>query len=115
MQAGEMRSTMADALAGEHAPSAETLNMACFWLSLELNDMEFVTPEARDVARTLLRTAGRVIIDAASEGADAATWPNTREMVVEWVNEMLESLDAASSPFSGDVAPPAPEGWAPKP
>ena len=92
MDKSELRANLADALATDAEPSAETLNMACFWLSTELDEMPFSPAEARQVARTLLRTAGRVLIDGASADADEATWQSTREMVLQWIDELLRPL-----------------------
>jgi hypothetical protein len=33
-----------------------------------------------------------VLIDTGGEDADPATWPNTEEMVVQWVEEAMRPL-----------------------
>lgn len=71
---------------------AQTLNMACFWVSRRLADLEFSTPEAAPLTRHLLRAAGRVIIDTGAGGADPATWPNTEGMALQWIAEALKPL-----------------------
>ena|SRR5579859_3043670 len=72
--------------------SPEDLNMACFELSREIESTTFSVPQAAPLARTLLRVVGRVLIDSAGENADPATWPNTEEMVVQWVEEAVRPL-----------------------
>ena len=71
---------------------AESVNLACFSLSRSLENLEFAVPEAEPLVRLLLRTAGRVVIDTAGAGADAASWPNTEEMAVQWLSEALAKL-----------------------
>jgi hypothetical protein len=70
----------------------EDLNMACFELSREIETTAFSVPQAAPLARTLLRVVGRVLIDTGGEDADPATWPNTEEMVVQWVEEAMRPL-----------------------
>lgn len=76
----------------EESRSAEELNMACFELSREIDGLDFSVPEARPLARTLLRVVGRIVIDCGGPGADPETWPNTREMAIEWINEAVRPL-----------------------
>jgi hypothetical protein len=76
----------------EELRDAESVNLACFSLSRSLENLEFTVPEAEPVVRLLLRTAGRLVIDTAAAGADAAAWPNTREMAVQWLSEALAKL-----------------------
>lgn len=76
----------------EQFPDAEAVNQACFNLSRSLENLEFAVPEAEPLVRLLLRTAGRVVIDTAGAGADAANWPNTEEMAVQWLSEALAKL-----------------------
>ncbi len=72
--------------------SAEDINMACFELSRDVDGLEFSVPQARPVARTLLRVVGRIVIDTGVPGADPEGWANTEEMVLEWVAEAMRPL-----------------------
>src|SRR5439155_11325274 len=78
----EIGGTLAERLGAGRPPDAEMLNMACFWVTRSLAELEFSTPAAEPLARCLLRVAGRILIDSASEGADPATWANTEEMAL---------------------------------
>jgi hypothetical protein len=87
----------------EQQPSpAERLNMVCFEVSRELDGLEPVVPQAAPLARTLLRVVGRVLIDTAAPGAEAADWPNTEAMALQWIDEALRPL--------GYQVRPTPEG-----
>ena len=89
-------------MAEEQPSPAERLNMACFQLSHELDELEPVVPEAAPLARTLLRVVGRVVIDMGAPGAKAEDWPNTEAMALQWIDEALRAL--------GYQVRPAPEG-----
>jgi len=93
---------------------AETLNMACFWLSRQLEGLDLSRPEAAPLARRLLRVVGRVIIDTGAQGADPGTWPNTEEMALVWIDEALRPLgyQVRAHPDGGRAELPEPqEDW----
>lgn len=77
--------------------------MACFELSRELEGFEFTSAEAAPLARTLLRVVGRLVIDAGGPDADPASWANTREMALTWIDEAVR-------PFGRRLEPPAGSG-----
>lgn len=110
----DLDATLADALAGGGPLDAQTLNMACFWLSRHLDDLDFSTPEAGPLVRRLLRVAGRVIIDTGPPGADPETWENTEAMALQWIAEALEPLGYEVKPIPGrgreELVPPS-QGW----
>ena len=90
--ASEFQGSLAERLGAGREPDAEMLNMACFWISRSLEGLDFSHPEAAPLVRRLLRVAGRVIIDAGTEGADPAAWANTEEMALLWIAEALAPL-----------------------
>ena len=100
MDPSNLRAGVAEKLAGEAAIDAETFNAACFMLTRSLEEIEFAVPEAAPLIRRLLRVCGRVAIDMGVESSSADTWPNTREMAIEWINEALGSLDYEARPKS---------------
>jgi hypothetical protein len=95
----------------EEPLDAEAFNMACFRLSRALGELDFTVPEAAPFARHLLRTVGRIVIDTATEGADAAAWPNTELMALQWVDQALRGLGYQVRPTAegGREQLPAPE------
>jgi hypothetical protein len=109
----DLDAVLADAFAGGGPLDAQTLNMACFWLSRRLDDLDFTTAEAAPLARTLLRIVGRVIIDTGTPGADPGTWENTEGMVLQWIAEALEPLGYVPKPIPGrgrsELVPPSAE------
>jgi hypothetical protein len=92
MDPSDLRAELAERLANSTAIDAETVNAACFMLTRALESLEFSTPEAAPLVRRLLRVAGRVVIDTATQGASPDVWPNTREMAIEWIDEALRAL-----------------------
>jgi hypothetical protein len=84
---------------------AEDLNQVCFELSRRVDGLEFSVPEARSLARTLLRVVGRVVIDAGGESTGAEDWPNTEEMALRWVDEAIRPLGYAVRPAEGSGRP----------
>jgi hypothetical protein len=48
--------------------------------------------------RRLLRVAGRVLIDTGLPGSSIETWPNTKEMALQWIDEALRDLGYAVEP-----------------
>jgi glyoxylase-like metal-dependent hydrolase (beta-lactamase superfamily II) len=69
-------------------------------LSRALEEMSFSVPEAAPLVRRLLRVAGRVVIDTGLPGSPPETWPNTREMALEWIEEALRALGYEVRPAS---------------
>ncbi|MGH7902743.1 MAG: hypothetical protein ACREPA_01285, partial [Candidatus Dormibacteraceae bacterium] len=58
--------------------------------------------------------AGRILIDTATPEADPATWANTEEMVLVWLDQMLGELgyQVTPTPAGGRSPLPAREaGW----
>ena len=104
MDPSNLRAGVAEKLAGEAAIDAETFNAMCFMLTRSLADIEFAVPEASPLIRSLLRVCGRVAIDMGVESSSPDTWPNTREMAIEWLNEALGALDYEARPKSPGVS-----------
>lgn len=92
MDPSDLRTELAERLAKAEPIDAETFNAACFMLSRALEDLDLRVPEAAPLVRRLLRVAGRVIIDTGGADASADTWPNTREMALQWIDEALRGL-----------------------
>ena len=92
MDPSDLRTGLSERLAKAEPIDAETFNAACFMLSRALEDLELSVPEAAPLVRRVLRVAGRVIIDTGRAGATADTWPNTREMALQWIDEALQGL-----------------------
>ncbi|HET7420522.1 MAG TPA: hypothetical protein VFL27_09085 [Candidatus Dormibacteraeota bacterium] len=88
----DLRAELAERLANSTPIDAETVNAACFMLTRALEQLEFSVPDAEPLVRRLLRVAGRVVIDTGTPGADPETWANTREMVLQWLDEALRGL-----------------------
>ena len=98
MDPSDLRAGLAERLSSSAPIDAETFNAACFMLSRALDDIELAVPEARPLVRRLLRTAGRVVIDMGGHSAAAEVWPNTREMVLQWIAEALADLGYGIAP-----------------
>ena len=98
MDPSDLRAELAERLANSTPINAETINAACFMLTRALEDLEFSVPDAAPLVRRLLRVAGRVVIDTATEGASPETWANTREMALEWIDEALGALGYEARP-----------------
>jgi hypothetical protein len=92
MDPSDLRSGLADRLAGGEPIDAETFNAACFMLSRALEGISFSVPEAAPLVRRLLRVAGRVVIDSGLPGSAPEVWPNTEEMALQWIDEALQAL-----------------------
>jgi len=88
----DLRAELAERLANSTPIDAETFNAACFLLTRALDELEFSVPDAKPLVRRLLRVVGRVVIDTATPGAEPDTWPNTREMALQWLDEALGGL-----------------------
>ena len=85
---------------------AEAFNRACFELSRASEGLPFTEPGARTAVKALLRAAGRVVIDAASPGAGPAGWSGSQEMLLAWLDELVEPLGYRVTPDSGSGRPP---------
>ena len=98
MDPSDLRAGLAEKLAGAAPLDAETFNSACFMLSRALEEIEFTVPEAAPLVRRLLRVAGRVVIDTGLPDSSIETWPNTKEMALQWIDEALRELGYAVEP-----------------
>ncbi len=95
--------------------AAERVNMACFELSRQVQDLGCCVPQAAPLARTLLRVVGRVVIDTAAPGAEPGVWDNTEVMALQWLREAIRPLgyDVTPLPGSGRREVPDPTSeWA---
>ena len=101
MDPSDLRAGLAERLARSEPIDAETFNAACFMLSRALQDMSFSVPEAGPLVRRLLRVAGRVVIDTGAPDSAAETWPNTKEMALQWIDEALRELGHEINPTAG--------------
>jgi hypothetical protein len=105
MDPSDLRSGLAERLAGGEPIDAETFNAACFILSRALEEMSFSVTEAAPLVRRLLRVAGRVVIDTGLPESAPETWPNTREMALQWIDEALRNLGYEVQPLLNGQAP----------
>jgi hypothetical protein len=101
MDQTDLRAGLAERLASDAPIDAQTFNAACFMLSRALEDLALSVPEAAPLTRRLLRVAGRIVIDTGPAGSSAATWPNTEEMALLWIDEALRELGYEVRPASG--------------
>ena len=92
MDPSDLRAGLAERLSGTAPIDAETFNAACFMLSRSLDEIELSVPDAKPLVRSLMRVAGRVVIDTGGPGASPEIWPNTKEMAVQWIEEALAGL-----------------------
>ncbi|HEX2681873.1 MAG TPA: hypothetical protein VHQ03_11330 [Candidatus Dormibacteraeota bacterium] len=69
-------------------------------LSRSLEGLGLSVEEAAPLARRLLRVVGRVVIDTGAAGASPETWPDTREMAIQWIDEALRGLGYEARPIS---------------
>ena len=98
MDPSDLRAGLAEWLAGAAPIDAETFNSACFMLSRALEEIGFTVPEAAPLVRRLLRVAGRVVIDTGLPDSSTETWPNTKEMALQWIDEALRELGYSVKP-----------------
>jgi hypothetical protein len=98
MDPSDLRAGLAERLAGAAPIDAETFNSACFMLSRALEEIGFSVPEAAPLVRRLLRVAGRVVIDTGLADSSNETWPNTKEMALQWIDEALRELGYEVTP-----------------
>jgi hypothetical protein len=92
MDPTDLRAGLAERLAGSEPIDAQTFNSACFMLSRALEQMDLSVPEAAPLVRRLLRVIGRVVIDTGLPDSSPDTWPNTKEMALQWIDEALRGL-----------------------
>src|SRR5438477_8092454 len=92
MDPSDLRAGLAERLARSEPIDAETFNAACFMLSRALQDMSFSVLDSAPLVRRLLRVAGRVVIDTGLPDSSPETWPNTKRMALEWIDEALRAL-----------------------
>jgi hypothetical protein len=88
---------------------AERINMSCFELSRDVEQLQCCVAPASPFARTLLRVVGRVVIDTGAAGADPAVWDNTEVMALQWLNEALHPLGYEVRPAAGSGRPDVPD------
>jgi hypothetical protein len=98
MDPTDLRAELAERLANSTAIDAETFNAVCFLLTRALDGLELTVPDAAPLVRRLLRVAGRVVIDTGMPDSSPETWPNTREMALEWIDEALRALGYEARP-----------------
>ena len=99
MDPTDLRAGLAERLSGDAAIDAETFNAVCFMLTRSLDDLDLSVAEAAPLVRRLLRVAGRVVIDCGLPGSSREDWPNTEEMVLQWLNEALGALGYRATPL----------------
>ncbi|HEY1455060.1 MAG TPA: hypothetical protein VGG31_01070 [Candidatus Dormibacteraeota bacterium] len=92
MDPTDLRTGLAERLAGDEPIDAQTFNAACFMLSRALETMELSVEDAAPLVRRLLRVAGRIVIDTGVPGASPDVWANTKDMAVQWIDEALRAL-----------------------
>jgi len=92
MDPTDLRAELAEQLANSTAIDAETFNAVCFLLTRALDGLELKVPDAAPLVRRLLRVAGRVVIDTGMPDSSPETWPNTKQMALEWIDEALRAL-----------------------
>ncbi len=88
--------------------SAEQVNLACFQLSRQVEELSCSVAEAAPFARTLLRVVGRVVIDTAAPAAEPQVWSSTEIMALQWLNEALGPLGYEVRPLAGSGRPEVP-------
>ena len=104
MDPTDLRAGLAEKLPGGEPIDAQTFNAACFMLSRALEDLQLTVPEAAPLVRSVLRVAGRVVIDTAP-GSAPELWPNTQAMTAQWLGEALGKLGYEVSPATDKVEP----------
>jgi hypothetical protein len=92
MDPTDLRAGLAERLGGDEPIDAQTFNAACFMLSRAVEEMDLTISEAAPLVRRLLRVAGRVVIDTGLADSSPETWPNTKEMALQWIDEALRAL-----------------------
>lgn len=92
MDPSDLRADLAEKLAGSDPLDAQSFNAACFMLSRAIDELNLSVPEAAPLVKRMLRVAGRVVIDTGLADASPETWPTTKEMAVQWIEEALAAL-----------------------
>jgi len=98
MDPSDLRAELAEKLAGSEPIDAQTFNAACFMLSRAIDELGLSVPEAAPLVKRMLRVAGRVVIDTGLADSSPDTWPNTREMALQWIDEALHELGYTARP-----------------
>ena len=98
MDPSDLRAELAEKLAGSEPIDAQTFNAACFMLSRAIDELGLSVPEAAPLVKRMLRVAGRVVIDTGLADSSPDTWPNTREMALQWIDEALNELGYRARP-----------------
>jgi hypothetical protein len=101
MDPTDLRSTLAERLAGDEPIDAATFNAACFMLSRALEGLDFCASEAAPLLRRLLRVTGRIVIDMGQPDSSRDEWTNTEEMALLWIDEALRELGYEVRPAAG--------------
>ena len=101
MDPTDLRAGLAELLASDRPIDAATFNAACFMLTRAIQDLELTVPEAGPLTRRLLRVVGRIVIDTGLAESSAATWPNTEQMALQWLDEALRELGYEVRPTPG--------------
>jgi hypothetical protein len=104
MDPTDLRAGLADKLSGGEAIDAQTFNAACFMLTRALEELQLSVPQAAPLVRSVLRVAGRVVIDTAP-GSPPDIWPGTEAMAIEWLGTALGDLGYRLTPLDGDGGP----------
>jgi len=115
MDPTDLRTDLAERLAGGEPIDAATFNAACFMLSRAIESLELSVEEAGPLVKRLLRVAGRVVIDTGQPRSSADTWPNTEEMALQWLDEALRAVGYQVRPTAEGGRPElrrAEEDWA---
>jgi hypothetical protein len=92
MDPADLRAELAEKLGSDQPIDAQTFNAACFMLTRAIESMELSVPDAAPLVRRLLRVVGRVVIDTGLPDSSPETWPNTREMALQWIDEARQAL-----------------------
>lgn len=92
MDPTDLRAELAERLAGAGPIDAQTVNATCFMLSRAIDELDLNIEEAAPLIRRLLRVVGRVVIDTGATGASDEIWPETLEMVIQWIDEAVRAL-----------------------
>ena len=95
MDPSDLRADLAEKLAGSDQIDAQTFNAACFMLSRAIDELGLSVPEAAPLVKRMLRVAGRVVIDTGLPDSSPETWPNTKEMALQWIDEAVAALGEA--------------------
>jgi hypothetical protein len=92
MDPTDLRAGLAERLASDDPIDAQTFNAACFMLSRSLDSLELSVDAAAPLVRRLMRIAARVVIDTGDSGSSPDVWPDTLEMVIQWMDEAARDL-----------------------